>query len=143
MKGFKLLESSCKDLTHKLEESEERVRSREQAYAALEEKARSDETSHTELVSRMDDQIRLYQAAFTELVLQAQEKIRVDAAAYALQVSQMEERLRASELNYFELAEKMAKCETTLKDRESVGSTSCVRASYTNQRTCLGSSLSP
>lgn len=120
MKGFKLLETACKDLTHKLADSEEKVRSGEQAYTALEEKIRSNEASYTELVLKMGDQIRSYEAAFKELISQAREKICIDAAAYAAEVSRMEEKLQVSELAYSRLAEKMEECESTLKSRESV-----------------------
>lgn len=120
MKGFKLLEAACKDLTRKLAESEEKVHSQEQAYAALEEKAQSNEASYKELVSKMEDQIRSYEATFEELVSQAREKIRIDAATYATEVSQMNEKLRANELANSKLAERIEECESALKDRESV-----------------------
>lgn len=122
----------------KLADSEERVRSSEQAYAALKEKAQSDEASHLELISKMGDKVHSYdvayaslvsqaqekarsdEAAFRELVSKAEEKFQLDGAAHATLVLQMEEKIEASETAYSELARKMEECERALKDRESV-----------------------
>jgi hypothetical protein len=117
MKGFKLLENTCGDLTRKLANSEELVRAGEEAYAALEEKARSVENAYKE---KMDDQTRAYEVHFAELVSQAQERINTDAAAYTAEVLRMEERLQASELAHSQLVERMEECENLLKGRESV-----------------------
>lgn len=133
MKGFKLLEATCKDLTCKLADSEEKARSKEEDYAALEEKARSDEASSKELISRMEDQIRSHEAHIAEIVSQARARIQADAEAYTTEVSWMNKVIQTGEVAYFELAEKMKECESALKDRESVRFTSCVGTPLTSQ----------
>ena len=138
MKGFKVLGATCEDLKRKLADSEEKVRSGERAYAALEEKARSDEASHVELASELTDQLRSYEIAHTELVSQMQKKYHADMAAFTDHVSKMEERIRfneasymalvsqmegkiqAGEVAYSELTKEMEECKSALKDRESV-----------------------
>lgn len=156
MKGFRLLETACEDLTRKLAESEEKVCSREQAYAALEEKvhsgqqayaaleeiAKSNEASYKELVLKTDDQIRSHEAVFTELVSQAREKIHIDAATHAMEVSWMDEKLQASELATSKLAKKIEDCESALKNQELVSFVSFTGAPRANRYTCLGTQLS-
>jgi hypothetical protein len=107
MKGFKLLEA-------KLADSEEKLRSTEQAYVALEEKARSEEASHTERVSKLEEKICSHETVHAEIIFQAREKIRIDAETYAAEVSQMEEKLRASESVNSKLSEKLQQCEKAL-----------------------------
>lgn len=124
MRGFKLLEATCKDLKHRLADSEQKLRSREQAYVALEGKAQSDETSYTEQVLKLEDQIRSYETAYTELVSKVREKVQADEIAHAGEVSRLEERLQASSCANSQLAEKLEQCESALKDRESVRFTS-------------------
>ncbi|KAF9647795.1 hypothetical protein BDM02DRAFT_3187697 [Thelephora ganbajun] len=137
MKGFKVLETTCKDLKCKLADCEEKVRSHERAYSVLEERARSNETSHAELVAQLRDQLHSYDTAYTELVSQMEEKERSGAAAFTdlvskmeekirlnetacmALVSQMEEQIQANEAAYSELTKKMEEYESVLKDRES------------------------
>ena len=120
MKGFKLLEVTCKNLEHKLADSKEKLQSREQAYVALEEKAWSDEASYTKLILKLEDQIRSREIAYTELASQAQEKVRIDGVAHAAGVSRVEARLQTTESAYSELSERLEQCESALRDRESV-----------------------
>src|ERR1700753_2483194 len=120
MKGFRLLEATCKDLTRKIADSEKIARSTKQAYAALEEKARVNEAYYKEQISKREDEVRSYEASLAELVTEAQEKMRIDAATYTTAILQMEERLQARESACFELVEKMKECESALEDRKSV-----------------------
>lgn len=112
MKGFKLLESKCEGLTHevaeltrRLADSDEKLKSREQACIALEEAAQLSQTSHVERVLKLEDQVREFETTNKELV---SEKLRIKSASLELS-----ERLRDNRLV-------LEQCRNTLKDRESV-----------------------
>ena len=104
----------------KLADSEEKIHHSEQAFAALVEKARSDNASYAELVSKLEDQVRSYDAAYADLVSQMQEKICANEAICVELVSQVEEKVRVSEAARSELAKKLEERGGALKDRESV-----------------------
>jgi len=135
MKGFKILEATCKDLKRELADSNEKIYSGEQAYATLEAKARSDEASYKELISELEDKVRSCDTAFTEgasqmqekaeaafarLVSETEERIRIDQMAHVAHVSQVEDKIKASEAAFVELLGKAEECEGALKQRESV-----------------------
>lgn len=121
VKGFKVLQSACKNLKHKLADCEEKIRSREQSYAALEEKfhdrerayttleekARSAEASYAETVSKLTDKIHSYDTAYTQLLSQAEEENRSSIANFKEEISRMEERIRFNEASCMALVSQM------------------------------------
>ena len=107
-------------MEHKLTGSKEKLQSKERAYIALEEKARSNEASYTERISKLEDQIRSCETAYTELASQAQEKVRIHGVAHAAEVLQVEATLQTTKSAYSELSERLEQCKSVLRDRESV-----------------------